>query len=300
MLLNRPCDYEYLMKNVMALTASGVVRREVLTHSILGREIPLLSIGNGKKTVVYVGAHHGMEWITTGVLLDFVSEYLTRFERKETLFGQRLTYLFSERRILVVPMLNPDGVEYALHGVDESNPLAARVTAMNGSEDFSHWQANARGVDLNHNYNAGFAAYKALEKQNNIPCGAPTRYSGEYPESEPETAALCRYLRMFEQDICGVLTLHTQGEEIFCSCADKLSAKSMAVGRILQRMTGYRLARPEGLAAFGGLTDWCIEKLSRPAFTLECGRGENPLPLYWRPLIYDKLREALFSFPFMF
>ena len=31
------------------------------------------------------------------------------------------------------------------------------------SDDFSHWQANARGVDLNHNYDSGFYEYKKIE-----------------------------------------------------------------------------------------------------------------------------------------
>ena len=65
-------------------------------------------------------------------------------------------------------------------------------------------------------------------------------------------------------------------------------------------MTGYELKNPVGLAAFGGLTDWCIEALDLPSFTVECGRGENPLPAETRPLIYEKLRRALFAFPFFF
>ena len=52
--------------------------------------------------------------------------------------------------------------------------------------DFTHWQANARGVDLNHNYDAGFLEYKQIEAEQGILGGGPTRYSGECPESEPE------------------------------------------------------------------------------------------------------------------
>ena len=289
-------DYKALTDALKTMTG-GAVEINVLTRSILGREIPILTLGQGKRAVLYVGAHHGMESITSGVLLDFIADYIKQYERAATVYEYPIKYLFQERRIYIVPMLNPDGVEYAIHGVGAENPLRDRVIRMNGGEDFSHWQANARGVDLNHNYDAGFRAYKKKEAEAGITGGAPTRYSGEYPESEPETAALCRFLRLRRENIVGILTLHTQGEEIFCSCGDNLTAKTMSVGRVISRFTGYRLARPEGLAAFGGLTDWCIADLFRPAFTLECGKGENPLPPEQRPLIYERLRRILFSFP---
>ena len=32
-----------------------------LGESILGKGIPILTLGNGKKEILYVGAHHGME-----------------------------------------------------------------------------------------------------------------------------------------------------------------------------------------------------------------------------------------------
>ena len=45
--------------------------RSVIGRSLVGREIPLISVGKGKKSVLFVGTHHGMEWITTALLLDF-------------------------------------------------------------------------------------------------------------------------------------------------------------------------------------------------------------------------------------
>jgi g-D-glutamyl-meso-diaminopimelate peptidase len=77
-------------------------------------------------------------------------------------------------------MLNPDGVDLQIKGIEAGGILSERLLKMNGREDFSHWQANARGVDLNHNYDAGFHEYKKLEKENDI-CAGATRYSGEYP-----------------------------------------------------------------------------------------------------------------------
>ena len=173
-----------------------MIERFNIGKSILGIEIPVLIFGNGKRKFFYVGAHHGMEWITSSILLQFADDFCRLYQANGKIGKQTVASLWENFQFFVIPMLNPDGVDYATGGVDMQNPLRERVLNMNDeSDDFSHWQANARGVDLNHNYNAGFAEYKELERANRIACGAPTRYSGEAPESEPEVRALCNYIR---------------------------------------------------------------------------------------------------------
>lgn len=197
-------------------------------------------------------------------------------------------------------MLNPDGVNYQIHGLEKSNPLYDRVLQMNGnSSDFSHWQANARGVDLNHNYDAGFSEYKSLEAENQILGGAPTRYSGTAPESEPEVAYLCNFIR-FHKNLCGVLTLHTQGEEIYYQSGNQTPAKFESIAKKLAQMSGYKLTHAEGLASYGGLTDWCVQNQGLPSFTIECGKGKNPLPITCAFPVYANLRRLFFLFPTMF
>ena len=65
------------------------------------------------------------------------------------------------------------------------------------------------------------------------------------------------------------------------------------MAHILADACGYRLADPEGLAVGGGFKDWFIETFDRPAFTVECGRGRNPLPLSDLGPLYRRLREML-------
>lgn len=288
-------DHQEVTDRLRALTDRyQVAHASVLTRSILGRDIPLITLGNGKHAVLYVGAHHGTDGMTAGILLDFIADYLEQRERGATVYGYPMKYLFEERRIYIVPMLNPDGVDYAVHGVQRDNPLYHRVLNMEGAEDFKGWKANARGVDLHHNYEAGFFEYR---KERPKQTGAALDYGGEFPESEPETAALARFLRLQREEIVGVLSLHLRGKEIICSCGDHLSAKTMAVGRVLSRMTGYRLVRPEGVSAFGSLSDWCITKLGRPAYTVRCGARERTSAGDSRSLLYERLRRILFSFP---
>lgn len=295
---DQPMDYARMTELLDAMReAYPFLAITSLGCSLRDRRIPLITLGEGKKAVLYVGTHHAMEWVTTSVLLKFIFEFCEVYAKDGLIGSLSLQTLFSARTIYIVPMLNPDGVEYQQHGVAPDDILYDRLMSMNGGcPDFSRWQANARGVDLNHNYNAGFAEYKRLEKDAGILGGAPTRYSGESPESEPETGALCNFMR-FRQDIGMVVTLHTQGEEIYTSAGDDAAGERVrALGRSFSFVTGYRLADPEGMAAYGGLTDWCRE-IKLPAFTFECGLGENPLPAADSFEIYAKIRRALFLAP---
>ena len=268
-----------------------------LGNSILGKEIPLITLGSGERSLLYVGAHHGMEWVTAVVLCAFLQELCEAMKQAHSLYGYSIPLLLSTHTLALVPMLNPDGVSSQIHGIEPENPLYSRVLTMNGGDhDFSHWQANARGVDLNHNYDAGFWDYKSLELKNGIIQGAPTRYSGEAPESEPEVARLCNWIR-FQRKLRGVLTLHTQGEEIYYKSAEKAAKGSEAIAKKMAQWSGYRLSEAKGLASYGGLTDWCIQTLGIPSFTLECGKGNNPLPASQAISIYASLRKSLFLFP---
>lgn len=291
-----PIDHTTLLEEVQALCAAcPALRFDYLGSSILGRGIPHLSIGSGARHVLYVGAHHGMEGITSTLLLHFLRELCEWQTHGTVKEGLSPTPYFSSHTLHIIPMLNPDGIDYHLHGVEEENPLAARVISMNGgSRNFSRWQANARGVDLNHNYDADFLLYRHLAAQQGIDAGAPTRFAGEYAESEPETSALCNLIR-YQRGLCGIITLHTQGEEIFCG--RQFDIRTSTIAHRLARLCNYRLSTASGLASMSGLTDWCTEVLSIPAFTLECGKGKNPLPPTDAPMIYATIRRALLLFP---
>lgn len=267
-----------------------------LAYTIMGKSIPIITLGKGKKSVLYVGAHHGMEWISSALLIRFINEYCEEYKRAGTLFGVSTRFLDMTRKIYVIPMLNPDGVEYSIHGICSDHVLYDRLVKMNGgSKDFTKWQANARGVDLNHNYNSGFEEYKLIERELGIFGGSRTRFSGENSESEPETSALCNFVRIQAPEMA--LTFHSQGEEIYYTSGGRCAKNSLSVGKVLSRLCGYKLSLPEGAAAYGGFTDWFIEEFDKPSFTIECGRGENPLPFSDLDEIYHRLRQMLFLAP---
>lgn len=273
-----------------------ILTRSILGRSVLGREIPLLRLGEGKTHLLYVGAHHGAEGMTAAFLLRFLSEFLSAHRAERSIEGVDPAFLLSVRTLWIVPALNPDGVELVERGLSSAGFLSERIKRMNGgSEDLSTWQANARGVDLNHNYDAGFRAYKGVEATLGILGGGPTRYSGEYPESEPETAALARFIRSVSLSM--ILSLHTQGREIYFTSGGRALPGQAAVAARFSAMTGYRVSRPAGAAAYGGLTDWAVGRLGIPAFTIECGEGKNPLPPERFLPAYGEIRPLLFRAP---
>ena len=132
-------------------------------ESILGKQLHMLTLGNeaAQKSILYVGSHHGCEWITTLILLRLVNELCEYYKSSKQPFGINLQNLFSSCCIRIVPLLNPDGVDLQINGINNENVLYDRIMRMSGG-DFSKWQANARGVDLNHNYDAGFSEYKLI------------------------------------------------------------------------------------------------------------------------------------------
>ena len=297
---NKEFTHERLTDKLQGLSEKySFLKLSYIGKSLLGKPISMITIGDesAKKGVMYVSTHHAMENICTHLMVKFIEEYAECISNGRYAYGINTRVLHKMRQIRVVPMLNPDGVEYRLCGVDESNPLRERLIKYNmGSEDFTHWSANGRGVDLNHNYDAYFEEYKKLESDNNLTPGK-TKYSGEAPESENETAALASYIRFNEDKINGLLTFHTQGEEIFYRSRGKEAPKSSFIASRLSKMTGYALSEAEGMASYGGLTDWFIKEFNKPSFTLECGRGINPLDISLAENIYFKLRETLFTFP---
>ncbi len=292
-------DYAILDESIKALKSKyDFIETGSIGYSIMGRSLHKITLGKGSKNVLFIGAHHGMEWITSAILMRFINDFASDYIRGRHAFGISTRVLFETRKIHVIPMLNPDGVEYSLHGVEKSNILRDRLIKMNAeNDDFSHWQANARGVDLNHNYSSGFSQYKIIEKELKIPHGAPTKYSGDYSESEPETKALCNFVRIVNPSLA--LSLHTQGEEIFYTSGSKSATNSLPIVKTVARLTGYKISMPSGTASYGGFTDWFVEEFDKPSLTLECGRGTNPLPYSDLDKIYSCLKRAFFTAPIL-
>ncbi|MBE6885852.1 MAG: gamma-D-glutamyl-meso-diaminopimelate peptidase [Ruminococcaceae bacterium] len=287
---NAPPRWEALCRELDALKKLDGVRVFRVGKSNLGREIRAVGLGRMDRPALMVGGVHSLEWLTTLVLTRFCRELAEAAAENMTLDGIAIRPALAEKGLVILPQLNPDGTELVLGGPETAGRYREELMELTGG-DFSGWQANIRGVDLNHNFDAGFAILQRMEREAGITGPSPRRYGGPFPESEPETAALCRLCRK----ICfrHVIAFHSQGEEIYWRYGPVDPPHSRTIAELLARSSGYALLSPEGMASHGGFKDWFISKIGRPGFTVEMGRGENPLPIGELDPIYARLFEML-------
>lgn len=264
--------------------------RDTIGESRCARPIDLLSVGNRRKQVLFAAGFHGMEWITTMLMLRFVDELCGCVKMGRSMCGIRVGTFLNRRGLAVIPCVNPDGVEIQIHGSESAGSYRDAVERACGGNT-SRWQANAAGVDINHNFSAGWEELKKLELENGINAPAPTRYGGSSPESEPESRTIASYCRT--GSISHALAFHSQGEEIYWSYGDYHEPEALRMAKLMSHSSGYKLGEAEGLACGGGFKDWFVDKFRRPAFTVEIGKGKNPLPAEQLDSIYEGLREML-------
>ena len=258
--------------------------------SVLGRRLDAIRIGDASDAVLFAGGFHGQEWLTSSLLLTFAERLCQALDGGEMIAGMDCCRAMLGRGIVILPCANPDGVEIALHGTQSAGDLAGEVERISAG-DLSGWNANARGVDINHNYDAGWHILRQLEQAEGINAPAPRRFGGAYPMSEPETQATARLCEQF--GFRSVYAFHSQGEEIYWQYGANTPKKSALMARVLAASSGYEPMLPTGTAAHGGFKDWFIEHWHRPGFTIEIGKGHNPLPMSELEPIYQRLEEML-------
>lgn len=263
-------DYKQMVKEAEALV-KRYPEAELFSigESVMEKKIFCIKVGTGTKKLFINGAHHGLEYLTAAFVVRFLREYLERLETGADFYGYDVKTLFAETTIYAVPMVNPDGVDIAVNGIDITNPYHRKLISMVGIHSFNRvWQANANGVDINHNYNAGWRVVQMRP--------SPSCYSGPYSESEPETKAVVQFVRDVGFDM--LLAFHSQGGEIYYDFDGKETATARTLAEEFAGVSGYTAAVPTGTAAFGGCKDWFIQEFGKAGFTVEIGRGENPLP----------------------
>ncbi len=157
---------------------------ELPNRSLLGRPVLGLELSHdvhresGKPVFLTTGVHHAREWPTMELTLEFATEVATKDE-----VDPEITALLESTRLIVVPVVNPDGFDVSRDRVQEMKRKNCRVQAgVVPTEAQCTDPANsALGVDLNRNYGAFWGG----------PGSSPTNpraenHSGAAPYSEPE------------------------------------------------------------------------------------------------------------------
>lgn len=278
-------DYQQLRSDAHKL-ASQFEEAELFSigESVMEHKLYCIKLGTGSRKLFINGAHHGLEYLTSAFIMRFLREYAECIHNDTEFFGRSAKALSLRTSLYALPMVNPDGVDIAIHGIDVTNPHHCRLVSLVGIHSFNKvWQANANGVDINHNYNAG---WRVVEMR-----PSPSKYSGPYSESEPETKAIVNFVRDTGFDM--LMAFHSQGGEIYYDFDGKVAEQSYELAKEFAEVSGYKAAVPEGSAAFGGCKDWFIEEFGKSGFTIEIGHGKNPLPMEMLEQVYQENAKIL-------
>ncbi|NWN79451.1 M14 family metallocarboxypeptidase [Bacillus sp. (in: firmicutes)] len=290
-LTNRAVHDSQTLKQEMEKIADcfPFVTYHIIGRSVLGQPIYELNIGeeNAEKRTHINASFHANEWITTSVLMKWIKEYCLSLCKDEQVFGFSPVQLFRMTKLSIVPLVNPDGVDLVLHGPGHLGLERKTLDEMNEYQpDYREWKANINGVDLNNQ----FPSFWEIEKQRKPPKAPSYRdYPGDAPLTEPEAAAMRNLIVRRPPD--RLVALHTQGEEIYWGYKGYEPRESADVIQTFERFSGYKGVRY--IDSYAGFRDWFIHHFGKEGYTVELGKGKNPLPLEQFDDIYCKSRGIL-------
>lgn len=290
--------YEIMQKNIEGLKVRyPFIEVGSIGNSVLGRTLYYIKLGKGNRKVFYNATHHSLEWINTPVLMKFTEKFLKAYVEGRDLRGYDVRKIWDDSTIYIVPMVNPDGVDIVINGIDSSNPYYTDILKWNktGKPLSEVWNANTRGVDLNRNYPASWDEAKAQESMLGVTGPGPTRYGGPVPLSEPETKAIVDFTN--KHNFRMVIAYHTQGEVIYWKYLDITPLNALSIAQTFARASGYVVSDTPYEAAYAGYKDWFIKQYRKPGYTIETGIGKNPLPINQFDSIYNDNEEILLLAP---
>lgn len=264
---------------------------KTLTRTAFGRRVCALQLGAGSRKVLLTAGHHANECITADALWQWLFTYCDAVLHGGRIGGADARELYHESMVYLVPLVNPDGADLAAGSLPPDSPeyrAAASIAAQYPDIPFpSGWKSNLRGVDLNLNYPARWELARRIKKEHGVSGPAPRDFVGFSPLDQPETAALAAFTCCIHPDV--MLALHTQGRVIYPGPAETAPPGSEALAAALSAASGYPVEPVPPESANAGFKDWFLQRFHRPAFTIEAGLGENPLPQSQLPEIYQAL-----------
>lgn len=271
MLLNREYPYEEIYQTLHELgtTYDSFTTFRTLGVSHDGRAICMLRIGLGKESIVLSGGIHGKESINPVLLVQLAQEYCSAYQEQKEVNTYNIRELLNQCSLCIIPLVNPDGYEIALHGFDTiRNPILRQKCKMRGIRH-EHWKYNARTVDINRNF----------------PCKSYIQQQlGEYPGSEKETQALIRAFS--DYNTAGFIDFHSRGRIIYYyrhAMPFSYNQKNHKLARSMQKVSDYTIGKREeeyySSLCGGTAVNYYSELLKKPAITVETVKEDANFPL---------------------
>ena len=253
--------------------------------TVQGREIKVLRMGggSGKPGVLLMGTHHAREHISTEVPLQ-IGSWLAANAKDPGVAG-----MLKNRDIYILPVVNPDGVEYDI----ADGRYRWQRKNMRKNPDGS------TGVDLNRNYGYAWGQGGASTSP-----GSET-YRGPEAFSEPETKAVRDFLKS-HPNITVVVTYHAYGDSVQYPWSysydpipePKAMAAFKAIGGKMGELTGYESIQSSDMYISSGDTcDWVWGELKMFCMTVELSGGSfYPGASIIGPTVEKNLKAALYLF----
>lgn len=182
-----------------------IARVVEIGRSHRGRPLLALKISDNvgvdeqEPAVLLNGGHHGLELISTTVMLDAIDQLLSRYGK-----DRNIRRWVDGLEIFVVPLVNPDGADLFLHHTTFGGRKNGRPLGGNSERNDPD-----QGVDLNRNYPFHWGT---LDEIGSRSWPAHYRYRGPAAASEPEVQALMTLTR--ENGFAAALSYHSWATRI--------------------------------------------------------------------------------------
>lgn len=241
--------------NIVTMTSAG--------KSIEGRDIWAMRIGadqshaDQKPAVIYMGGHHAREHLSVEMPLMLAQYLVNQFNAG----NPRVVNLLNSRDIHIIPVVNPDGMEYDIQ--DGNYKMWRKNRKRNSNGTF--------GVDLNRNYGFQWGTGGSSTNPNN------DTYMGTQPFSEPETLTIKNYVEA-HPNITILLSFHTYSQLILYPWGHKYdgidNGKDRQVHEVMaKKMAEWNKYTPQQSSdlyiASGDTTDWSYGVHKIISFTFE-------------------------------
>ncbi|MBQ3211589.1 MAG: peptidoglycan-binding protein [Oscillospiraceae bacterium] len=257
-------------------------------RSFMGKPLWTMRLGQGENRVLYNASHHANEWICTLLLLKFTEELASAYAGGGLIYGQSAAEIFDYASIFLLPAVNPDGMDLCTGELQwgERYNFALNISQQYPQYSFpSGWKANLQGIDLNLQYPAGWEQARENKFALGITSPAPGDYVGDRPLQASEVIALSDYTRLVDPAL--VLAYHTQGQVIYWQYLLYQVEGAEQIAGAFAEASGYAAENTPYSSGFAGYKDWFIKNYLRPGFTIEAGKGKNPLPIEQFDKIYE-------------
>lgn len=262
------------------------------------RNIYKVILGNPKaeKKILIQSSMHGREYMTTQLTMKLIELYC--FNYYTGMYQKRFySELFDEVAFHIIPMANPDGVTISQFGSKgiRNKTLRQKIEKVckkygkGKTSYYTNWKANARGVDLNRNFNV---YWKQLN--NGVKSPRAYFYKGTAAASEKETKALVKLVNEIKP-VCTV-SYHASGSILYWNFGQKgtLKKESRQLVDLAKSLTGYDLITSFKKSNSAGFSDWITVKKKLPAITIEIGSKSCPLKISEFKTVWKK-NKMLFA-----